>query len=145
MHLTVFLAVTLCAGRIIASNYAVPYLDGWFLSVSAITAGGLVPLDISRLTAGSHAMLYILFTCAGVTFTALPPLLWRVWLFRARFRPLIAEAQGLTIEMALSRASEAEAAQSLASALLAVENAAERRTAAAAAKAAVRWNLPSST
>ena len=144
MHLSVFLALTLCAGRIIASVDGVPYLDGWFLSVSAITAGGLVPMDVSRLTAGSHAVLYILFTCAGVTFTALPPLLWRVWLFRARFRPLIAEAQGLTIEMAASRAAEAEAAQSYASSLMALEKASERRTAAAAAKAAAIWNQHSS-
>jgi Trk-type K+ transport system membrane component len=97
-------------------------------------------MDVSRLSAGSHAVLYILFTCAGVTFTALPPLLWRVWLFRARFRPLIAEAQSLTIDMASSRAAEAEAVQRYASALMAVEMAAGRRTAVAAAKAAAIWN-----
>ena len=143
MHLTAFLAITLICGRIIASRDGIRYIDGFFLSVSAITAGGLVPLDMSRLSSGSHGLLFTLFTCAGVTFTALPPLLWRVWLFRARFRPLIAEAQALTSAAARGRAEEAALAQRLAAALTAAEAAASKRTAAAAAKAAAAWTAPS--
>ena len=138
MHLTVFLAVTLISGRIIASQDGVHFLDGFFFSVSAITAGGLVTLDMSRLSSGSHGLLFTLFTFAGVTFTALPPLLWRVWLFRFRFRPLIAAAQA-----AAARAEEAALAQRLAKALAASEAAVAHRTAAAAAKAQAAWSAPS--
>ncbi len=143
VHLTAFLVVTLISGRIIASRDGVDYLDGFFLSVSAITAGGLVPLDMSRLSSGSHGLLFTLFTFAGVTFTALPPLLWRVWLFRARFRPLIAEAQALTAAAAAARAEEAQLAARLAAALAASEAAAAKRTAAAAARAVAAWTVPS--
>jgi Trk-type K+ transport system membrane component len=137
------MAITLISGRIIASRDGIRYIDGFFLSVSAITAGGLVPLDMSRLSSGSHGLLFTLFTCAGVTFTALPPLLWRVWLYRVRFRPLIAEAQALTVSAAKGRAEEAALAQRLAAALAAAEAAAAKRTAAAVAKAAAAWTAPS--
>jgi hypothetical protein len=113
--------------------------------VSAITAGGLVPLDVSRLSQGSHIIIWLLFTCGGVTFTALPPMLWRVWLFRARFRPLIAQAQALTAELAALRAEEAAAAVRLAAVLAATAAETERRTQAAVAKAMAVWTAPGTT
>ena len=133
------MVVTLAAGAIIASRDGIPYLDGWFSASSAITAGGLVTLDVSRLSRGSEVILWLLFTCGGVTFTALPPMIWRVWLFRARFRPLIAQAQELTADLAHLRSEEASAAVRLAALLAEAEAEQERRHRAALAKAQAAW------
>lgn len=89
--------------------------------VSAITNGGLAPVDMSRLKTGSHVILYLTFTIGGVPTMALFPLLWRVWLDKARLRPLIAEASRLTAQLAAYRQAEADHAQRIANAIVAAE------------------------
>jgi Trk-type K+ transport system membrane component len=143
--LTLFLAITLLAGAALASRDGLAYLDAWFLCVSAITAGGLVPFDFSRLSQGSEVIIWLLFTCGGVLATSLPPLLWRVWLSRRRLRPLIAEAKALTRELAELRSAEAAAAVEAAAA--AEKHAAHAAALAAAAleKARAAWAVTGSS
>jgi hypothetical protein len=140
-----FLAVTLLAGAALASRDGLAYLDAWFLCVSAITAGGLAPFDVSRLSRGSEVIIFLLFTCGGVLATALPPLVWRVWLSRRRLRPLIAAAKALTRELAELRSAEAAAATEAAAAAEAHAAHAAALAAAALEKARAAWAVTGSS
>ncbi len=69
--------VSLVGGAIISALDDLPYVDGLFLSTSAITCTGLFTVSMADLHTGSFITISVLTLFGGTIFLLIPPLLYR--------------------------------------------------------------------
>ncbi len=76
-YFTYMVTLSLVGGAIIASLDGLPYVDGLFLSSSAVTCTGLFTVSMSDLHTGSFITISVLSLFGGTIFLLIPPLLYR--------------------------------------------------------------------
>ena len=99
VHLGLFISATLVAAAIVGALARISYLDAWVLCTGAMTGGSLSPVDMALVPTGAQVVLWVLMACGGVTFTALWPLGYRLYIFRARLKPALRRARRMGPEL----------------------------------------------
>jgi hypothetical protein len=99
VHLAVFVTATLAAAAIVADQARIRYLDAWVLCTGAMTGGSLSPVDMGLVPRGAQVVLWFLMAAGGITVTALWPLGYRLYVFRARLKPALRRARRLGPEL----------------------------------------------
>ena len=99
VHLALFTSATLIAAAIAGALARISYLNAWVLCTGAMTGGSLSPVDMALVPTGAQVVLWVLMACGGVTFTALWPLCYRLYIFRARLKPALRRARRMGPEL----------------------------------------------
>ena len=114
VHLLHFIVSPLIGGTLIHIHNRIPFIDAWFSSLAAMTGGSLMPYDVSKLDRFGEFVLYVLMFVGGVTIMCVPPALNRIYIFRRRLSPALADAISLTQEvLVLAKEAGAEGADQL--------------------------------
>jgi len=99
VHLGIFISATLVAAAIVGALARISYLNAWVLCTGAMTGGSLSPVDMALVPTGAQVVLWLLMACGGITFTALWPLGYRLYIFRARLKPALRRARRMGPEL----------------------------------------------